>query len=91
VVSRLHRELRNRFGENAMYRSARKWVLVATLLLVPVTIVCDVPGLERVVESFDAEVYYDDYYYDRHYDDDHSYDCWFPCDDEWFFDFDWWW
>ncbi|MFQ5807358.1 MAG: hypothetical protein ACE5I3_13000 [Phycisphaerae bacterium] len=78
----------NLLGEKTMFRLAKKWVLLATLaMLLPVTIVCDVPGLAGVLRAFDYQVYYDDYFYYYDYHDD----CWFHCDDEWFFDFDWWW
>jgi hypothetical protein len=58
-------------------------MLLSTLaVLVPVTIVCEVPELD----DYEFEVYYDYGYY-HHHDD-----CWwYDCDDEWFFDFDWWW
>lgn len=70
-----------------MCDSAKKWVLMAILLMVtPLAIVCELPGLEGLFHVFDYEFYYDDYYYD-----DYHQDCWFDCDDEWFFDFEWWW
>ena len=75
-----------------MFHSARKWTLLTALLvMVPVTIVCDVPGLDGVFEALDVEMYHDDCCYDRYYYDDYRHDCWFACDDEWFFDFDWRW
>jgi len=68
-----------------MFRSARKWVLLATLaVLVPVTVVCDVPEFDYIFDDYGFDVYYD---YDHHHHDD----CWFDCDDGSFFDFDWWW
>jgi hypothetical protein len=75
-----------------MFRAAKRWTLAILLVLVPVTVVCDVPDFDGVFRAFDYDVYYDgyccDYYYDEYYHDD---DCRFGCDDEWFFDFDWWW
>lgn len=69
-----------------MFRSGKIWTLLATLaMLMPVTIVCDVPALDDVFDDLDFEVYYDDDYHGHHSD------CWFRCDDEWFFDLDWWW
>jgi len=67
-----------------MFRSAKLWALAAILMvLMPVTIVCDVPGLDEFVEYVDV-CYYDDC--------DCHHGSWYDCDDdEWFFDFDWWW
>jgi hypothetical protein len=70
-----------------MSRSAGKWMLLATLTAVmPVTLVCEVPELDYLLDRYEFEVYYD---YDQQYDDHHG--CWFDCDDDWSFDFDWWW
>jgi hypothetical protein len=68
-----------------MFRSAKKLALAATLaMLLQVTIVCDPSELEGLFGDLGFDVYYDDHDY-HHHDD-----CWYDCDDEWFFDFDWW-
>ena len=69
-----------------MSHTVKRWVLAATLVvLMPVTIVCDLPALDEVYAAFNFEVYDDDCCGHRHDD------CWFDCDDDWSFDFDWWW
>jgi hypothetical protein len=69
-----------------MSHTVKRWVLAVTLLvLMPVTIVCDLPAVDEIYDAFDIEVYDDDCR--GHCHDD----CWFDCDDEWSFDFDWWW
>ena len=71
-----------------MLRATKRWTLVVTLaMLMQVTVVCDGPDfdeLEDFFEDLDIDVYVDD--------DRHRYDrCWHDCDDDFFFDFDWWW
>lgn len=71
-----------------MLRNAKRWALAATLAtLMQVTLVCDGPDMDDVEEFFedlDIEVHYDDH--GHHHDD-----CWYGCEDDFFFDFDWWW
>ena len=73
-----------------MFRTAKKWALAVTLTaLMQVTIVCDSRGMAEFFDDLDFQVYYDDCHCD--YWDCRHHDRWSDCDDECFFDFDWWW
>jgi len=72
-----------------MFRAAKTWAMIMTLaVLSQVTIVCDGPDSDDVEDFF--EELFDDLDIDvRVHDHDHG--CWYDCEDDWSFDFDWWW
>jgi hypothetical protein len=72
-----------------MFRGAKKWALAVTLTgLLQVAVVCDTRELEEFFEDAGLRVYYDDG--GRGSRDCYDFGCWYDCNDDWSFEFDWW-